>query len=62
MKYEITQEDGAANMLVHDAEKSDAGTYSIFIENETGQDSLTFNISIQGIIITDISYDRMVLQ
>ena len=35
-------------LVVHDAEKTDKGSYTIIAENDQSKDSTTFNIAITG--------------
>ena len=44
----MTAGDGHAMLVVHDAEKTDNGSYTISVENELSKDSTTFNIAITG--------------
>ena len=47
-RYEVTAGDGHAMLVVHDAEKTDKGSYTILAENDQSKDSTTFNIAITG--------------
>ena len=44
----MTAGDGHAMLVVHDAEKTDNGSYTISVENELSKDYTTFNIAITG--------------
>ncbi len=47
-RYEVTAGDQHAMLVVHEAEKSDMGEYSLTIENELSKDSIAFNITVTG--------------
>ena len=47
-KYEVTCTDSSATLVVHDAEKTDSGSYSLHVENELGQDFVSFPVTVTG--------------
>ena len=47
-KYEVTCTDTSATLVVHDSEKTDSGQYTIHVENELGQDFVSFPVSVTG--------------
>ena len=47
-RFEVTEGDNHAMLVVHDAEKSDKGEYTIQVENLVGTDTAKFPIIVTG--------------